>query len=784
MKWYPTFFIFFALTTMGAQERFVHKREHQQAPYAQWISSEVTSGKEYAVLLFRKSFELSSVPNTLPINISADNRYDLYINGTPVHRGPSFGSLERWYYDVLDISKYLKKGENTIAIKVWNFGQHNAQRQQSVHTALIVQAQLPEYGEQLNTDDSWKVVQDTSYRPVLLSNEAIGGGYIAYPSDHVLAEGQRPDWYRSRFEDGEWKNAISLGYGNEVGVNSWKTTQWNLTPRTIPIFPDSIENNFQIRRIEGIDTKGIKDLHIPPSSKVTLLLDNQHLSMGYPLLLVSGGKGGNVQLRYQESLFDTETEAKGDRNTIEGKKMKGIKDLFELTGKDSVRYTPLSLRTFRYVELQITTGEDAIILHDYYNRYSAFPFKKTGTFTTEHPNIKALLEASWRTAQLCAHEIYMDCPYYEQLQYIGDTRIQALISLYTTQNESLARNAIQQFNDSFSAVGLTQSRYPSRVKQIIPPFSLLYILQLHDYFMLREDPDFIADNIHIVPLILTWFERYLNDSYLITGIPYWNHTDGGAKGFVIGEPPYLNQRPNAQLALLLAYGIDSYLEMAQSLSLEVNTAHYKEISDRIKSNVLEHCFDPERGLLAESPKKEVFTEHTNSLAILTDVPGIAPSELAQNMYTDKGILRATTYHKFYTFQAYAKANNGHLILESFQPWEEALSLGMTTFPEHGTESRSDCHAWSAHPLYELPALVAGISPSTPGFKTIMIRPQDNNLKAYSATVQHAKGTIRMVKKKPNRYRITLPKGVAGSFEKNGKTIALRPGENNIRTDQN
>ncbi|WP_372490084.1 hypothetical protein [Chitinophaga sedimenti] len=29
----------------------------------------------------------------------------------------------------------------------------------------------------------------------------------------------------------------------------------------------------------------------------------------------------------------------------------------------------------------------------------------------------------WRTSRLCAYETYMDCPYYEQLQYIGDTRI-------------------------------------------------------------------------------------------------------------------------------------------------------------------------------------------------------------------------------------------------------------------------------------------------------------------------------------------------------------------------
>ena len=27
---------------------------------------------------------------------------------------------------------------------------------------------------------------------------------------------------------------------------------------------------------------------------------------------------------------------------------------------------------------------------------------------------------------MCAHETYMDCPYYEQLQYGGDTRLEIL----------------------------------------------------------------------------------------------------------------------------------------------------------------------------------------------------------------------------------------------------------------------------------------------------------------------------------------------------------------------
>ncbi len=765
---------------LTAQERFVHKREQQRPPYAQWISSTETNGNEYAVLLFRKDFELNDIADSFQINISADNRYDLYVNGVFVHRGPAFGSLERWYYDTFDISEYLQKGKNTLAVKVWNFGQYNAQRQQSVHTAFVLQAQDPKYAGLLNTDADWKVTRDTSYNPIVLSNQEIGGGYIAYPSDSVGLKGQIPYWYRPDFNTQSWKNAISLGYGNEAGLNSWKTTEWNLTPRTIPIFPDSTDNSFQIRKTDGIKTESLHNLQIPAFSEVEILLDHKVLTMGYPLLMVSGGKEGTVQLRYQESLFHSEDGSKGNRNQIENKQMKGLYDSFSLTGADSVSYTPLSLRTFRYVQLRFKSGRQPIVLHDFYNRYSAFPFIKTGSFKANDPSLTNILDTSWRTARLCAHETYMDCPYYEQLQYIGDTRIQALISLYQTKNDELVTNAIRQFKDSFTSIGLTQSRYPSDVEQIIPPFSLLYILMLHDYYLLRDDATFIAENIQIVPLILHWFIQYLDSSYLITDIPYWNHTDGGAEGFEIGEPPFLNERPNAQLALLLAHSIDAFLEMSETTSLNVKTVYFKELSKNIKQQVYQLCFDTDRGLVAESPQKEVFTEHTNALAVLADVPGINAEAVVTSMHTDTLIIRATTYHKFYTFKAFAKAGKGHLILDMLAPWQKALSLGLTTFPEHGTESRSDCHAWSAHLLYDLPALVAGIQPQEKGFLKVSIRPQDQSLSKYSTTVQHPNGTLKMVKQNPTTYEIVLPEKLFGTFQLGEKHIDLKPGTNQIK----
>ena len=52
----------------------------------------------------------------------------------------------------------------------------------------------------------------------------------------------------------------------------------------------------------------------------------------------------------------------------------------------------------------------------------------------------------------------------------GDTRIQALVTLYLSGDDRLVRNAIQQFEESRIPDGLTQSRYPTDLPQLIPPF--------------------------------------------------------------------------------------------------------------------------------------------------------------------------------------------------------------------------------------------------------------------------------------------------------------------------
>jgi hypothetical protein len=114
-------------------------------------------------------------------------------------------------------------------------------------------------------------------------------------------------------------------------------------------------------------------------------------------------------------------------------------------------------------------------------------------------------------------------------------------------------------------------------------------------------------------------------------------------------------------------------------------------------------------------------------------------------------------------------------LKTLGDWRGFLKMGFTTWPEQPGDTRSDSHAWTAHPTYDLLTLVAGIEPASAGFATVRIAPHLGNLTSLEATYPHDKGLIH-VKYEDSHAEIELPPGLTGEFVWKGKTTALKSGK--------
>src|ERR1700744_2649465 len=108
------------LAKTGYTQTTLDKTVLYKAWNAYWITAPNDPGREYGVYYFRKSIDIADKPASFKVNVSADNRYKLYVNGMLVSVGPARGDTYYWNYETIDLAPYLPTGKNIIAAIVWN----------------------------------------------------------------------------------------------------------------------------------------------------------------------------------------------------------------------------------------------------------------------------------------------------------------------------------------------------------------------------------------------------------------------------------------------------------------------------------------------------------------------------------------------------------------------------------------------------------------------------------------------------------------------------------------
>lgn len=746
-----------------------------------WISAPGTNGSEYGVYYFRRSVDLSEKPKSFLIHVSADNRYKLYVNGTLVSLGPTRGDFYFWNYETLDLAPYLVAGKNTVAALVWNEAQYRPEAIISFRTGFIIQGNSPAE-EILNTNDRWKCYLDAGHQPVPGFFFAASKGEMVNMNQAVTA-----DWTAAGFDDSAWPRASKVADGRLKGM-AWGT-EWSLVPSILPPREMTYQRIQKLRMASGVSVPPVfpeekTPVTIPANTTATLLLDQTFETNAYVTLNFSGGKGAGISLGYAESLYEkgTRNGAKGNRNEVEGKQFIGRIDSLIADGGRGRSFTTLNFRTFRYLRLLVHTQDDPLTIDDIYGTFTGYPFTRTSVFQSADTEITKILDIGWRTARLNAFESYTDCPYYEQLQYIGDTRIQAVISYFNTPDDRLARNALNEIDHSRLPEGVTRSCFPSKGTQVISPFSLWYIGMVHDYWMYRGDAAFIKDKLPGVRGILGFFAKYQLPDGSIKDMPYWAFVDwagnmgGGPKGSDGCAAIY-------DLQLLWAY------QWAADMEAKIGLHDYAVIDNQkaaqLKATIRSKYWDPVKKLYADTKDKNGYSQHTNALAILTGLVSAAemPS-VASRLLNDKSLTQCTIYFQYYLNQALVKAGLGDHYKDWLGVYRENMAMGLTTWAEVSdvNTTRSDCHAWGSSPNIEFFRTVLGIDSDAPGFKKVKIEPHLGQLTTVSGEIPHPDGKIAVAYVLDGgrlHSRVTLPPGISGVFVWKGRTVRLVSGVNSF-----
>lgn len=734
------------------------RKEIKMNNESKWIGLSNSACDRIIVLYFRRKFYITDDDVSLLVKVSADSRYKLYINENLVSIGPCKGNENTWYYETIDLSQYLIKGENTIATEVVHFpdyllgsyeqkGPFSVSRTPKAAFWLEGFLQNAKKGliENISSNEKWRCIQENGLEFLPPVSAYLSGGF-----EHVKFKQMIFGWKNNLYDDSHWMSAevISNSFlGNHCANSYGELTSWNLMSRPIPhlyrkdkYFNMVTKTNFSSNELDEL-IQGKKALSFSPGKMYCLELTADELTTGYLKMSFEGGRDSTIKIIYSEAYetFIDGKEVKGIRDDSNGI-LNGNFDLLEPNGL-AINYETFWFRTFRYIRFEICTGSDTLTINNLNYIETGYPLEVIGEYESSDETHKKLWDISLRTLLRCMHETYEDCPYYEQLQYAMDSRLEMLFTYQLSLDDKLARKCINDFHSSLLPNGLLQSRFPSLVKQIIPGFCLQYIFMLEDHLMYFGDLDFIKQYRPTIDSILSWFDRNIQQQGLVDKTGYWSFVDW-VGGWEMSSVPNANKvGPTTIYNLMYAKALQSAAFINKVTDRIGMSEEYLNRSNQIIKAVKTYCYDENTQLFKDGPEVEEYSQHCQVWAVLCDaVTGESAKELMLNTL-NCDIAKVSYAMSFYLFRALEKTGLYDKVQQLLDTWRHLADLNLTTWVEDPVSQRSDCHAWGSVPLYEFHSMNLGVKPLGVGYSKIQIKPFVGDLQYVKGVVMTNKGKV-------------------------------------------
>ena len=794
------------------EERFtrgnVNIRPLQPIDEASWIWTDGAAFDEersFPVVRFRRRF--TSDGSSLTFDISADPRYVLLLDGRVISRGPHKGFPERWYYQSYEIDG-LAVGEHTLEAVVFYLGREGPLSIVSSGRGGFILRAEGAYDAQLTTGKAtWEAakVNCMSYGGVTDPNTMTGSENIVRGTG--ILDGSGLSWQPTYVVE---RPVV----GNEYG---FRRQSWSLFPTERedeierPCAPGSVkaaqplfdETNVLYSaadakcdwamRFQGLLVRGER-VDIPARTSVRFLWDLEDYYCAFPELGTSGGAGARISWRWAETLYapfaatgekDELYLHKGNRGEFLGKKILcSMNDTFLPDGRPSASFTTPWWKCGRWIEIAVRTGDAPLTLTRLGLVESRYPLAVRSSFSCDDKSIDGIVRIGVRGMENCLHEMFMDCPYFEQQMYPCDTRIDMLIHNAISGDDRLIRHGIGIFDCSRQRDGMIRMNYPSLNEQDSVTFTLCWVMMLGDYALWHGPNEFLRQRIPGLRQTLSQIDTYRNADGLLENLPGWSFMDWTEPWGWLGVPPDGRFGCSAAVNLYFAYALRQAAVAERACGDEAMGDYWQRKSDAVASAIRAKFWSEERGLVADTFKKDRFSEFPQCLALLSDViAGEEAARVFKGLVESTDLAPVTVFSSHYLFETYLKFGRADLLLKKLDLWRDFVRDGLKTPMEApGRRGRSDCHAWGGHPIYHLQTGIAGIRPAANGFGKVLVAPQPGGLNFVKSSLPTPKGMIYVDFAFANGKvtgSVVLPPGLTGDFEWKGVRTPLKSGMNEL-----
>jgi hypothetical protein len=287
---------------------------------------------------------------------------------------------------------------------------------------------------------------------------------------------------------------------------------------------------------------------------------------------------------------------------------------------------------------------------------------------------------------------------------------------------------------------------------VIPGFSIYYIGMVYDHMMFFGDRTLIRQQVPTILGILQFFKNNTNDIGIVgkVGGPnlkerYWSFIDWTKEWKeTMGVPLATYQGPITMESLLYILGLQYAEALFRYIGFQDLADDCLSDSEKIKYSINRYCRG-HNGMLQDGPALEQYSQHCQVFGILTGTIGIQEGKqyLVETLKNSACYAQCSVAMMYYLFRALEQCGLYSYTNTLWNVWRDMVAKKLTTCEEDAVSSRSDCHAWGALILYELPSVILGVKPVTPGYSKISISPNVDYLSWAKGRIITPKGMLTL-----------------------------------------
>ena len=669
-----------------------------------WIGKTGPEQTQATVGCFRAQVTLKARPHQVEAWISADRHYRLTINGHLVSRGPTDpgadypggknrGDTGLYYCDYRDLTSFFHPGLNVIAVEVFA-AQLGSWYGSSGRPGLFFQARITSADRSVATlqaDETWR---------------AIAASYLEAGRDgvHYLPAQEPAGWRQAGFDAALWPACVPAG-------DYWPGLRTSQIP---PMHEASYPLQGVVRVGPGVRVpahpfqRAGQSITLPVDGSLALQYDR--VLSAYVRLKIKGGAGATLHVALNE------TDGPGGHRAA----------VLHLTDGEQIFETPF-YSSFTVINLTASHVTQPIEIEEVTARFVSYPVSYKGAFSCSDAHLDRLWEASRWAAQLCMQDHYLDSPdHQEPICDPGDYMIEALLNAYAFDAPALTRQELRKFGALLAA---------NHYINFHTSYALLWLQMLLDYYDYTGDAALVRELAPQVFGLLDRFGTWRGKNGLISEAPDYMFMDWVDIAEIgCHHPPAVIGQ--GYLTAFYYRALGDGMRVAEITGDSGRATGFRLLRPPVAAAFQRELWNPEKGLyrdgrpfqtsvkpgpwLPADTDIETFSPHVNVLAVLYD---LAPKE------QQEGILKRVMTQRplncqpyFYHFVFNAMDHCGlfeSYVTDEMKRWEINPKTG--SFREMWTTGDWS-HAWGGTPLYQLSSKVLGVTPETPGFDLITIRP--------------------------------------------------------------